>query len=53
VCPPEVRFDGFIRGRDENMMVIGADTHKSTHTFAAVDAARSHPIMLVDGHRIL
>jgi transposase len=39
VCPPEVRFDGFIEEGDGCMIVIGADTHKSSHTLAAVDAA--------------
>jgi transposase len=38
VCPPEVRFDGFIEEGTVCMIVIGADTHKSTHTLAAVDA---------------
>jgi transposase len=39
VCPPEVRFDGFFEEGTVCMIVIGADTHKSTHTLAAVDAA--------------
>jgi transposase len=39
VCPPEVRFDGFIEEGTVCMIVIGADTHKSSHTLAAVDAA--------------
>jgi transposase len=38
VCPPEVRFDGFIEEGTSCMIVIGADTHKRTHTLAAVDA---------------
>jgi transposase len=39
VCRPEVRFDGFIEEGTLYMIVIGADTHKRTHTLAAVDAA--------------
>jgi transposase len=39
VCPPEVRFDGFIEEGTGCMIVIGADTHKSSHTLAAVEAA--------------
>jgi transposase len=38
VCPPEVRFDGFIEEGTGWMIVIGSDPHKSSHTFAAVDA---------------
>jgi transposase len=37
VCPPEVHFDGFIEEGTVHMIVIGADTHKRTHTLAAVD----------------
>jgi transposase len=39
VCPPEVRFDGFIEEGTVYMIVIGADTHKRTHALAAVDGA--------------
>jgi transposase len=39
VCPPEVRFDGFIEEGTVCMIVIGADTHKETHTIVAVDEA--------------
>jgi transposase len=39
VCPPEVRFDGFIEEGTVCMIVIGADTHKRSHTLAAVEAA--------------
>ena len=39
VCPPEVRFDGFIEEGTVHMIVIGADTHKRTHALAAVDGA--------------
>jgi transposase len=38
VCPPEVRFDGIEEGTG-CMIVIGADTHKQTHTVVAVDGA--------------
>jgi transposase len=44
VCPPEVRFDGFIEEGTVCMIVIGADTHKSTHTLAAVDAATARVV---------
>jgi transposase len=39
VCPPEVRFDGFFKEGTDYMIVIGADTHKRTHTLAAVNGA--------------
>jgi transposase len=39
VCPPEVRFDGFFEEGTSCMIVIAADTHKSTHTFVAVEEA--------------
>src|SRR5215204_2793266 len=37
-CPPAVRPEGINR-RDEAMIVLGADTHKRSHTIAAVAAA--------------
>jgi transposase len=37
VCPPEVRFDGFIAEGTVCMIVIGTDTHKRSHALAAVD----------------
>jgi transposase len=40
VCPPTVRFISWrIDEGTVCMIVIGADTHKSSHTIAAVDAA--------------
>src|SRR5215217_5763771 len=36
-CPPAVRPEGINR-RDEAMIVLGADTHKRSHTIAAVAA---------------
>ena len=33
------------------MIVIGADTHKSTHTLAAVDAATGRVVAANDGRR--
>jgi transposase len=43
VCPPEVRFSGFDEG-DAYMIVIGADTHKGSHTLVAVDEATGRRI---------
>jgi transposase len=39
VCPPAVRFDGFIEEGTVCMIVVGADTHKRNHALAAVDGA--------------
>jgi hypothetical protein len=40
VCPPTVRFISWrIDEGTVCMIVIGADTHKSSHAFAAVNAA--------------
>src|SRR4051795_12379914 len=36
-CPPAVRPEG-INGREEAMIVLGADSHKRSHTIAAVAA---------------
>jgi transposase len=38
MCPPAIRFIGD-RGTEVAMIVIGADTHKRSHTVGAVDAA--------------
>jgi transposase len=40
VCPPAIRFvSGLPNEGTVQMIVIAADTHKSTHTFAAVEQA--------------
>jgi hypothetical protein len=39
VCPPEVRFGESIEAGTVNMIVIGTDTHKVSHTAGAVGAA--------------
>jgi transposase len=44
VCPPEVRFDGFIEEGTVCMIVIGADTHKVSHTVGAVGEATGRVI---------
>jgi transposase len=44
VCPPEVHFDGFIEEGTACMIVIGADTHKRSHTAGAVAEATGRVI---------
>ena len=51
MCPPAIRFVSDPNEGTVRMIVIGADTHKHSHTVAAVDAATGRALgeRTVDG----